>query len=109
MKTTTVTVVIVALVAMTFALPATSLAWGHGGRWHGGGWYGAGAFAGGLLLGAAIADPWYPPYVYSGPPVVYTAPPDYAQSQGYAYSDPALSAPQEQNQASGQWIVVPGQ
>jgi len=108
MKTKIVTIMIVALVAISLTLPATSLAWGHRG-----GWYGAGAFAGGLLLGAAIAGPWYAPYpvyAYPAPQVVYAAPPVYAPSQAYAYPDPALSAPQAQNETpSGQWVVVPGQ
>jgi hypothetical protein len=112
MKTKIVTIMVVALVAISLGLPATSLAWGYRGGWHGG-WYGPGAFAGGLLLGAAIADPWYAPYpvyAYPAPQVVYAAPPVYAPSQAYAYPDPTVSAPQAQNETpSGQWVVVPGQ
>jgi hypothetical protein len=102
-------IIIVALVGISLALPASSHAWwrGHGGS-GGHGWYGAGAFAGGVLLGTAIARPWYyvpaPVYVYPVPTVVYTAPPYvYVPNQAYAYPDPkAVSG------TPGQWVEVPG-
>jgi hypothetical protein len=106
-------IIILALISILLAFPATSHARWHG--WRGGwGWYGAGAFAGGVLLGTAIARPWYytpaPVYVYPPPSVVYTTPPPvYFPNQAYAYPDPAVSSMQNDKSTSGQWVVIPGQ
>jgi hypothetical protein len=110
------TIIMIALVVISFALPTVSHARWHG--WRGGwGWYGAGAFAGGALLGTAISRPYYyypppPVYVYPPPPVVYSAPPPpvYLPNQAYAYPDPAVaSRPESKPSLPGQWVEVPGQ
>ncbi|MBA4390626.1 MAG: hypothetical protein C0399_06795 [Syntrophus sp. (in: bacteria)] len=117
MKKKSLVIIIVVLIGISLALPATSQArwYGHrGGR----GWYGAGAFTGGVLLGAAIARPWYYtpapvyvyPYSYPPPTVVYTTPPPgYFSNQGYAYPDPAVTSRLDGNPSPGQWVEVPGQ
>ena len=122
MKSKAVTVVVIALVGVICAIPATSHAWRGGWGW------GPSAFFGGALLGAAIAAPYYayppPAYAYPPPQVVYTAPPPppaYAYpapaapppNQTYAYPSPPSAGPQAapapQVQGKGQWVEVPGQ
>jgi hypothetical protein len=111
MKRKSLVFIIVALISISLALPATSHARGG---WRGGwGWYGAGALAGGVLLGAALAQPWYypppPVYVYRQPSVIYAVPPVYYSNQAYAYPDPAVSSQSGGNPPSGQWVEVPAQ
>lgn len=122
MRSKTVTIIAVVLVAAVLVLPTTSHAWR-------GGWYGPGFFAGGVLLGAALASPYYyPPPAYYYPPPAYTYPPPaYAYpppAQAYpppaqAYGAPPAQAygappgpeapPSAQGQSKGQWVEVPGQ
>ncbi len=109
--------IIVALIGISFAFPATSQARRYG--WRGGrGWYGAGAFAGGVVLGTVIARPWYyapaPVYVYPPPPVAYDTPPpayysDQPYAQPYAYPDPTVASRPDDRSSAGQWVEVPGQ
>ena len=121
MKNKSLVIIIVAMIGISLAIPATSQArwYGHRGGW---GWYGAGAFTGGVLLGAAIARPWYytpgyyepaPVYPYPYPPVLYGPPPAYYSDQPYAqpnaYPDPAVASRPNYRPSSGQWIEVPGQ
>jgi hypothetical protein len=105
MRSKGIAIIVVALVAVTLAVPSTSHAWR--------GWWVPGAFAGGVLLGAAAAGPWYAPppayvypYPYPAPQVVYAPPPP---NQAYAYPPPPPSEAAAAPQSRGQWVDVPGQ